>query len=190
MRKPKNINFVITPVGERCNLNCVYCGRNEEHKIIDSESQSLDFGIARKIFERISNSDLRSIVFTWHGGEPMLKSIEFYQRILSLQKELLSNKKYINVIQTNGYYLTEEYIEFFKQSHFNVGISIDGPKFSDNILRFSNVDEFQTVIDNIYLAKKLGLKFSLFMVLHKKIFIEKKKYLNLLSSCILIRVLQ
>jgi len=67
------------------------------------------------------------VIFSWHGGEPLLAGIDFYRKALEFQKKYkpLSYNVY-NGIQTNGVLLNREWCRFLAENNFYVGISIDG----------------------------------------------------------------
>ena len=68
------------------------------------------------------------VLFTWHGGEPLLKPLSFYRRALELQRKYARGRQIDNCLQTNGTLLTDEWCVFLRENHFLVGISIDGPQ--------------------------------------------------------------
>ena len=53
--------------------------------------------------------------------------IEYFESVVSLQKQHSQGKKVTNTIQTNGTLLTEEWGKFLSKHNFLVGLSIDGP---------------------------------------------------------------
>jgi uncharacterized protein len=69
------------------------------------------------------------IRFSWHGGEPTLLGIGYFQKIVAMQKKHKPpRRKILNGIQTNGTLLTEEWGRFLAKENFSVGLSVDGPK--------------------------------------------------------------
>jgi uncharacterized protein len=68
------------------------------------------------------------VEFVWQGGEPTLSGLDFYKRVVELQKPFARTKTITNSLQTNGTLLNDEWCRFLKQHDFMVGISIDGPK--------------------------------------------------------------
>jgi len=75
----------------------------------------------------IAASEGPSISIVWHGGEPTLAGLDFYRRVVELQKELLpSGWECWNNLQTNGVLLDVEWCQFLADNHFDVGVSIDG----------------------------------------------------------------
>lgn len=69
------------------------------------------------------------VKFIWHGGEPLLAGLSFFEDVVRLQKEVASESLvFKNHIQTNGVLLSQRYLDFFDRNDFHVGISIDGPE--------------------------------------------------------------
>jgi uncharacterized protein len=68
------------------------------------------------------------VEFVWQGGEPTLLGIDFFKRVIDLQKPFVKTKKITNSLQTNGGLLTDKWCQFLKKPNFMVGISLDGPK--------------------------------------------------------------
>ncbi len=68
----------------------------------------------------------------WHGGEPTLAGIEFYEHVVWIQQKLVTELNLCapveNHIQTSGVLITKEWAHFLKANKFKVGISIDGPQ--------------------------------------------------------------
>jgi len=76
------------------------------------------------------------VLFTWHGGEPLLAGIDFYKKAVDLQKKHLpQGKKFVNAIQTNATLINDEWCNFFTENKFSVGISFDGTEVFHNRMR-------------------------------------------------------
>lgn len=154
----------IVKITNYCNLDCTYCYVNKKKSKLRMSLQTI-----KEII--LQTEDLKEdiISFIWHGGEPLLYGIDFFQNIVDLQKR--SKKYYTNEIQTNGLLLNSEMIEFFKQNEFNIGISIDFPENTHNNNRvypdkeYHKVNTFKMVRDKIRLAKKNKLPVSIISVL-------------------------
>jgi uncharacterized protein len=71
---------------------------------------------------------MQQVLFTWHGGEPMLRPLAFYEKVIELQKRYAGGRIIENSLQTNGTLITDEYAEFFVKNGWLIGVSIDGPK--------------------------------------------------------------
>lgn len=67
------------------------------------------------------------VLFTWHGGETLMRPLSFYKKAMELQKKY-RRRTIDNCIQITSTLLTDEWCEFFRENNFLVGISIDGPQ--------------------------------------------------------------
>jgi uncharacterized protein len=131
--KRNTLDFQIfaKPASYRCNLRCRYCYYLEKEKAFLSDSSPLmaDDILERYISQHIDAHSGKSINFSWHGGEPTLLGIEYFQRIIKLQKKYCApNKSITNGIQTNGTLLDDDWGRFLADNRFAVGLSVDGPQ--------------------------------------------------------------
>ena len=81
------------------------------------------------------------VLFTWHGGEPLLQPLSFYRKALELQQRYAGGRQIDNCLQTNGTLLTDEWCEFLRENRFLVGISIDGPQTYHDAYRCRSFDK-------------------------------------------------
>lgn len=112
------------PVGSVCNLACRYCyylGRGTTQVMTDQLLETF----VRQYIEMQTSPD---VLFTWHGGEPMLAGLDFYRRAVRLQRIYANGHHIDNALQTNGTLLTPEWCRFLHDEGWLVGISIDGPQ--------------------------------------------------------------
>jgi len=126
--------------------------------------------ILEKFTEEYINAQTQNeILFTWHGGEPLLRPISFYKKALEYQKKYGRGRKIDNVLQTNGTMLTDAWCEFFKENNFLIGISIDGPQdFHDEYRRDKGgLPTFVKVMKGIDLLKKHGVEFNAMAVVNE-----------------------
>ena len=81
------------------------------------------------IKQHIRTSPDPEVRFSWHGGEPTILGLDYFHRIVKLQRKYQSPQQHIlNGIQTNGIQLNEEWCRFFASEDFSVGLSLDGPQ--------------------------------------------------------------
>jgi uncharacterized protein len=81
------------------------------------------------IVQQIAIAPEPTINFFWHGGEPTIIGLDYFQKIVALQrKHQPPGRRITNGIQTNGVMLTEEWCRFFAAENFAVGLSLDGPQ--------------------------------------------------------------
>ena len=170
------------PVGSLCNLSCKYCyylekgllytqgihGEHEtnaprKHNLLMSEETLEAF-----IRQYIEAQTQPQVLFTWHGGEPLMRPLSFYQKVLELQQRYAGGRLIDNCLQTNGTLLTDEWCEFFRKNNWLIGISIDGPQeFHDEYRRArGNQPSFYKVMRGIELLKKHGVEWNVMGVVN------------------------
>lgn len=166
----KPLYVMLKPAGAHCNLACKYCYYQEKNKLYPTAQRHLMSNEMLEQFTReyIEAQTMNQVLFTWHGGEPLLRSIDFYRKALSLQQKYAGGRRIDNVIQTNGTLLTDEWCEFFAQNHWLVGISIDGPQpYHDHYrLTAAGKPSWQKVMQGIKLLKKHGVEWNAMAVVN------------------------
>ena len=166
----KPLYVMLKPAGAHCNLACKYCYYLEKNNLYPTAQRHLmsDEMLEQFTREYIEAQTMNQVLFTWHGGEPLLRSIDFYRKALSLQQKYAGGRRIDNVIQTNGTLLTDEWCEFFAQNHWLVGISIDGPQPDHDHYRLTAAGKpsWQKVMQGIKLLKKHGVEWNAMAVVN------------------------
>ena len=166
----KPLYVMLKPTGAHCNLACKYCYYLEKNKLYPTAQRHLMSNEMLEQFTReyIEAQTMNQVLFTWHGGEPLLRSIDFYRKALSLQQKYAGGRRIDNVIQTNGTLLTDEWCEFFAQNHWLVGISIDGPQPDHDHYRLTAAGKpsWKKVMQGIKLLKKHGVEWNAMAVVN------------------------
>ena len=166
----KPLYVMLKPAGAHCNLACKYCYYLEKNKLYPTAQRHLmsDEMLEQFTREYIEAQTMNQVLFTWHGGEPLLRSIDFYRKALSLQQKYAGGRRIDNVIQTNGTLLTDEWCEFFAQNHWLVGISIDGqqPDHDHYRLTAAGKPSWKKVMQGIKLLKKHGVEWNAMAVVN------------------------
>lgn len=166
----KPLYVILKPAGAHCNLACKYCYYLEKNKLYPTAQRHLmsDEMLEQFTREYIEAQTMNQVLFTWHGGEPLLRSIDFYRKALSLQQKYAGSRRIDNVIQTNGTLLTDEWCEFFAQNHWLVGISIDGPQPDHDHYRLTAAGKpsWKKVMQGIKLLKKHGVEWNAMAVVN------------------------
>jgi len=159
------------PAGSRCNLACKYCYYLEkEHLYADhyaalpAAERGLMSDETLELFTRqyLESQTQPEMLFTWHGGEPLLRPLSFYRKALKLQRHLGRGRRIDNSLQTNGTLLTDEWCRFFHDEGWLIGISIDGPEELHDAYRRSRGDRpsFARVMRGIELLEKHGVEWN------------------------------
>ena len=158
------------PNGSSCNLNCSYCYYLEKARLYENRKnlQMSDETLEKYIESYIQAQPVPEVLFTWHGGETLLRDISFYRKAISFQEKYGRGRNIDNVLQTNGTLLTDEWCKFFKDNNFLIGISIDGPEHCHDVYRKNKggKDTFQQVMKGIELLQKHEVEFNTLSVIN------------------------
>ena len=119
------------PAGPLCNLDCVYCYYLRKDRLFtDTDSFRMPAILLEEyIAQHIEASTEPIIHFSWHGGEPTILGLEYFQMIVELQRKYCpAQQKILNGMQTNGTLLDEDWCRFLAEEGFSIGLSLDGPQ--------------------------------------------------------------
>jgi len=154
-RLTRSFHIAVKPIGSRCNIDCTYCYYlHKQGLLADSTASPISDELLEEFIRQyVTGQEAESIEFTWHGGEPTLLGLDFYRKIVELQKKYASGKRIDNDLQTNGLLLNDAWCEFLKAEKFLVGLSIDGPKRLHD--RFRVTRNGQPTFDHVYGAARL-----------------------------------
>ena len=138
--KGRNYRFhaMVKPSGSECNIDCDYCFYLHKADLLNHQPQSRisDGLLEQHIRQYIESQTGKEVIFSWQGGEPTLMGIDFFKRVVQLQKQYAKPGQRIeNDLQTNGIALDDAWIEFLKKNNFLVGLSIDGPQDLHDVYR-------------------------------------------------------
>ncbi len=82
------------PAGASCNLACDYCYYLEKKRLYQGDGLGKpSFNMGDDMLERFTRSYIESqsmpaVLFTWHGGEPLMRPLSFYRRAVELQRRM------------------------------------------------------------------------------------------------------
>ena len=162
--------IMLKPAGSLCNLRCEYCYYLEKQQLYAHCPTHIisDQMLEKFVCEYIEAQTTSEVLFTWHGGETLMRPISFYKRALQLQRAYARGRQVDNCIQTNGTLLNDEWCKFFKENNFLVGVSIDGPQeFHDEYRKTaSGKPSFHKVMQGIRLLNKHGVEWNALAVVN------------------------
>ena len=162
---------MLKPIGAACNLACNYCYYLEKSNLYKHQPkrQMSEELLERFVKDYIEAQTMNEVVFTWHGGEPTLRPLSFYQKAVELQKKYAGGRVIHNSLQTNGTLLTDEWCRFLKANNWLVGISIDGPEeLHDRYRRDSQgKPSWQKVMEGIRLLQHYGVEWNAMAVVNR-----------------------
>ncbi|NDG72071.1 MAG: radical SAM/SPASM domain-containing protein [Proteobacteria bacterium] len=149
------------PVGPICNLDCTYCYYLEKEKLYP---RGENFRMTPEVLETYirdycASQQTPEITMAWQGGEPTLLGVDFFRRVVELQKKYSDGRPVSNAIQTNGTRLNTDWCRFFRENHFLVGLSIDGPRKLHDTYRVDKGGKptFDRVMAGLKLLKRHGV---------------------------------
>lgn len=137
---------IILKVTEKCNLKCSYC---YEH--LFSSSYRLDMS---EVISKLDNTEVTNLIY--HGGEPLILGMNYYERIQELLKS--HNLIYKQSLQTNGLLLNSEWQDFLIENAISYSVSVD---FAPEVRQQLNLKELE------YISKK-DPNAGVIVVIHKK----------------------
>ena len=162
-------DILIKPAGPDCNLRCEYCfylqkdemfGAHRKHRMSD---EVLDELVSQMMSQ---TSDVA--VFNWQGGEPTLMGLDFFEKVIELQRKYGRGHAVANTIQTNGTLLDEKWAKFLKQYNFLIGLSLDGPEHVHDHYRKTGTDKgtFEKVVNSAKILLDAGCEVNALSVVN------------------------
>lgn len=154
-----NLEVLAVLLTNRCNLSCVYCGRNEnEDNSCAKQELSADEWIS--IFEDAKTVGLKKVNMT--GGEIFCRKdvLEIIERTIDLGLDVS--------IETNGTIITEKQIEALSKfkNHLSISISLDGIKKDTND-KTRGIGSFDKTFKTINIIRKYDIPLRIITVLSK-----------------------
>lgn len=135
-----DFQIFVKPVGSMCNMACTYCYylKNGSLHLGGNGGRMTEALLEEYIVQHINASTGPVIFFSWHGGEPTMTGLHYFERIVEIQrKHQPQDCRIMNGLQTNGTLLDDNWCRFLAAEGFVVGISIDGPEDLHSVYRHS-----------------------------------------------------
>jgi uncharacterized protein len=167
-------HILAKPIGPICNLDCKYCFYLEKENLYPDRQGRESWAMAEDVLETyvreyIAAQDSPVVSFAWQGGEPTLLGVDFFRKVVELQKQYSNGKRVDNGFQTNGVLLDDRWSEFLAENRFLVGISIDGPQALHDRYRVDKGGQptFDHVVRGIGYLKKHDVEFNTLTVVQR-----------------------
>ena len=174
------------PIGPICNLDCTYCFYLEKQSLYPTEKswRMSDPVLEAYIRQYIHSQPGEAVYFAWQGGEPTLLGVEFFKKVVSLQKKHSHGKNIHNALQTNGTLLDDRWCEFLAANQFLVGLSIDGPRDLHDRYRVDKGQKptFDAVMSGLGFLKKHQVEFNTLTVVNRANSLEPLKVYRFLKE--------
>jgi len=108
--------------------------------------------LAMAVSRYIQKSEQKGIHIIFHGGEPLLAPMSFYEQFIDIMASSLPNHFIIKYsMQTNGTLLTDAWVEFLTKKDIGYGISLDGSQRNHDQFRVNHAGHgsYQRVVTGI-----------------------------------------
>lgn len=160
-----------------CDLDCTYC-------CIQSKNMSPFLDI-NKIDDFIATYSTKKNVVEFYGGEPTLHKDLIFETI-NLIKNKYFDKEFSYRLYTNGvfkdYSISE--IEFIASNIDEILLSLDGFDYEDNTKRFTSIDKYNAIINNLKILiandANVGISSVLYNISnYSKIYDNYKKFFDI-----------
>jgi len=158
------INPIVKQIAMACNLNCGYCFYSKQAR----KKRLMSDEILRTLIKEVCNYNSDTARFYWHGGEPLLAGLAFYEKVIALQQRFKKpHQEVFNGLVTNATLINRKWAVFFRDNKFGIGVSLDGPKEIHNRYRvFPNGQgSFDRTMEGIKTLKKAGVDFHVLCVI-------------------------
>lgn len=112
----------LEPTGA-CNIRCRHC----YHADTKYDSAKMKEETLRAFLDSVA-PNFNKVRIIWHGGEPLLMGVEFFERAYDIFAEYAEKYgvEFDFGVQTNGTLLNERFVELFKRTNTTVSVSYDG----------------------------------------------------------------
>lgn len=175
----RGFHVMTKPIGPLCNLDCKYCFYLEKEKLFPTNEnfKMSDEVLETYIRQYIAHQSIPEINFAWQGGEPTLLGVNFFRKVVALQKKYADGRPVSNALQTNGTLLDDEWAGFFAENNFLIGLSIDGPARLHDAYRVDKKGgaTYERVLAGLRVLKKHRVEFNTLTVVNR---INSKKPLE------------
>lgn len=164
------LTFLIKPASSLCNMRCRYCfyeniSDNRTRKNMGIMEEATSERIVSEAFRAVSPGGV--ILFMFQGGEPTLAGLDFFRNFMALERKYArAGVRCSHAIQTNGFFLTEEWAEFFREHAFLVGLSVDGTEMIHDSFRLDDAGKgtWQKTVGALRLLEQFRVETNLLCV--------------------------
>ena len=167
---PVFFSTMAKPAGSTCNLDCHYCYYLDKAEQYGGKQAVMnDEMLEEYIRQYITANEVDTVHFCWHGGEPLLLGVDYYQKALDFQQKYADGKTIVNTLQTNGTLIDSRWGEFFAKNRILVGISLDGPQDIHDAFRQTKGGRptWERVMQSIDLCRQNHVDFNTLSVVNK-----------------------
>ena len=161
---PPRFHLLAKPSGSTCNIDCKYCFFLSKEALYPNEKHRMSNETLETYIRQLLESHRTpEVTVAWQGGEPTLMRVEFFRKAVQIVEQYRKPGQIVkHTFQTNGILLDDEWCEFFRQHHFLVGLSVDGPRELHDTFRVDRRGQgtFDLVMNGWRQLRKHGVDFN------------------------------
>lgn len=164
------VYIMAKPAGAACNMRCAYCYYIDKQRLSSGGGSMMsDWLLEEFIRQYIECQTMPQVLFTWHGGEPLLRGLGFYEKVMKIERKYASGRQIDNCLQTNGTLIDDDIARFLHDNGWLTGVSIDGPEYMHDAFRrdISGKGTFQKVMAGINILERHNAQWNAMAVISK-----------------------
>ncbi|HBD95022.1 MAG TPA: hypothetical protein DC057_12720 [Spirochaetia bacterium] len=162
----QNVSTVCLRVTNDCNIKCKYCFVTDKERFV---GQRMSFETFKSLIDRLCADREKSTIkskghvnILFHGGEPTLLGLKEVERFIRYTKSKFKDACFS--MQTNLTNIDDDWAHLFVQYGMTIGVSLDGIKSRDNVLRKKGYD----FVEKLKILKKHKINFGALMIMTQK----------------------
>lgn len=179
-------SLLIKPTSADCNLRCDYCFYLNKNSLYPTTKlHRMPDDVLEQLISKYMSTPQTMHSFGWQGGEPTLMGIDFFYRVLELQKKYGRPNSIVgNGLQTNATLLDNRMAKLLHENNFLVGCSLDGPPDIHNQFRRTRNNEMthDLVIQGINSLKRNHVEFNILILVTQANVTKAKEVYNYLVN--------
>jgi len=166
----KEFSLLIKPASADCNMNCMYCFYLEKSSLYpEYKVHRMNDATLERMISSYMETSQDCHTFGWQGGEPTLMGLEFFKKVVELQKRYGKTGSMIsNGLQTNATLINDDFARYLSEYKFLLGVSLDGPQYiHDHYRKFTGKKgTFDRVMRSIEILRKNNVEFNILVLVN------------------------
>jgi uncharacterized protein len=167
IRRPVT-EVLVKPAGPDCNLDCDYCFYTAKSQMFAGPRTRMSETVLEAMIQQLLVQPVSQISIGWQGGEPTLMGIPFYRKALELMQRHGHGQTVANGLQTNGILIDRHWAKLFRDYHFLIGLSLDGPQHINDHYRTNQAGRgsWQKAVDAAHRLLDQGVEVNVLTVVN------------------------
>jgi uncharacterized protein len=181
-----DFSLLIKPSAADCNLRCAYCFYIGRQDLTEPHPRMPDDVLEGTISSYMRSRQATSYTFSWQGGEPALRELKFWKRVVALQKKHAPAGAIVcNGFQTNGTLIADGLAAFLAEYKFLFGVSLDGPaQLHDHYRKtLAGLPTHASVLKGIDRLRRHGVDFNILALVNDRTVKQPREIYGYFKNC-------